>query len=130
MLGGLTFGKFLSPNGVMNFYRKRLALAGACSNVNLNRAWEEKYHPDLLQQYLRAAPTGPITPLVFITTTLGDSLSVSLTYRTALLSDAHARDAFELFLRYLDELADRYQPYWSPAATSVGRAPRPAKPAR
>lgn len=110
MLGGLTFGRFLSRRKMMNFYRKRLALAGACSNVNLNRAWEQNYHPDLLLQYLRAAPTGPITPLVFITTTLGDGLTVSLTYRNALVSESTAAAAMEMFVNCLGELAKRYRP--------------------
>ncbi|MGD1277907.1 MAG: hypothetical protein ABR964_11890 [Tepidisphaeraceae bacterium] len=92
MLGGLAAGNLLSPRQVVNLYRKRVALAGACSNVNLNRCWPWRYHPDPLMCYVRAAPTGPMTPLVFTPTTLGRALSFGLTYRKAIF-DADAADA-------------------------------------
>jgi hypothetical protein len=102
MAGGLVVGKMLSQKKVLEFYRKRVALSGACTNLNLNGSWAEKYYPDPLMAYFRAAPTGPMTPVVFAATTLGGVLSLGLTYRFAILGDVAAQSA-------LDMTADRLQ---------------------
>jgi hypothetical protein len=70
---------------IINFYRKRIPLAGGISNVNLNQDWPQTYHPHPLMQYIRVSPTGPMMPLVFTTTTLGDKLNFGLTYRDAVI---------------------------------------------
>jgi hypothetical protein len=90
MLVGLVAGNYLPPDGVVEFYRKRVSLAGANSNVNLNRCWPARYVGDPMLDYVRVAPTGPMTPLVFATTTLGKGLSVGLTYRPAIIPPGHA----------------------------------------
>jgi hypothetical protein len=105
MLVGLLAGKYLSRAGMIELYRKRVSLAGANSNVNLNRCWPAKYHGDHLLDYIRVAPTGPMTPLVFTTTTLGNGLSVGLTYRPAIISTECAAVLGTTFIDRLREAA-------------------------
>jgi hypothetical protein len=105
MLFGLMAGKCLCRNSMIELYRKRVSLAGANSNVNLNRCWPAKYHGDGLLDYIRVAPTGPMTPLVFTTTTLGKGLSVGLTYRPAIISAENASLLGETFIDRLREAA-------------------------
>ncbi len=73
------------------------------SNVNLNRTWAA-HHRDLLVRYRRISPTGPLAPVVFSVTTLGDDLQLSLTYRDALLTRAEARGLADAFLAELTAL--------------------------
>jgi hypothetical protein len=102
---GLIAGKWLSREKVMEFYRKRVSLAGANSNVNVNRCWAGKYAGCRLLDYVRVAPTGPMTPLVFATTTFGSNLSVGLTYRPAIVPAETARRAGARFIEYLHEIS-------------------------
>jgi hypothetical protein len=104
MFGGLVAGKYLTREKIIEFYRKRVPLAGASSNVNLNRCWAAKYAGNQILDYVRVAPTGPMTPLVFATTTLGNQLSVGLTYRTAIISPQQAAIIGRKFVNRLSEI--------------------------
>lgn len=105
MIAGLVAGRYLSREDVVDFYRKRVSLAGANSNVNLNGSWASRYHPGLLEQYVRVAPTGPMTPLVFAMTTMGSELSIGLTYRPAILPPDRAGMLAEAFLKRISDVA-------------------------
>jgi hypothetical protein len=104
MFYGIMAGNCLSRDSIIEFYRKRVPLAGANSNVNLNNCWAAKYAGDPVLDYLRVAPTGPITPVVFSTTTLGKGLSVGLTYRREIISADSARLMGETFVSRLAEV--------------------------
>ena len=107
MAPGLFVGKYLSREKVIEFYRKRsVPLAGANSNVNLNRCWAARYADHPVLDYIRVAPTGPMTPVVFATTTLGNQLSVGLTYRSAIITPAQAAIIGRKFIARLGEIAD------------------------
>jgi hypothetical protein len=108
MLAGLAAGKMLSREEILTFYRKRVSLAGACTNVNLNRSWALRYHPNPLLEYVRAAPTGPITPLVIAATTLGHRLSLTLTYRTAILPEDRAAALAATIMDRLEQVAGSF----------------------
>lgn len=86
MIGAMTIDRFIPDRQLYHFYRKELPMLGGLSNVNLNDSWASQYHPEPLREYLRVSPTGPLVPLVFSTTTLGDRLSFALTCRDTLLS--------------------------------------------
>jgi hypothetical protein len=49
-------------------------------------------------EYLRISPTGPMVPLVFNLTTLGDRLHLSMTYREVLLEETQAAQMADAFL--------------------------------
>ena len=74
MVVGLTIGRLLGRDKMVEFYRKRMPLAGGISNVNLNRSWAGEFHPEPLLDYIRVSPTGPLMPLVFTPTTLGKKM--------------------------------------------------------
>jgi hypothetical protein len=106
MAAGLAIGKWLSRESIIEFYRKRIPLAGASSNVNLNHCWAGKYADNPILDYIRVAPTGPMTPLVFSTTTLGDTLSISLTYRSAIIPPDQADLLCQKFISQLEKLIE------------------------
>ncbi|MBV8781512.1 MAG: hypothetical protein JO353_08955 [Phycisphaerae bacterium] len=107
MFAGLLIGRMLSKRRVLEFYRKRLPLAAGISNVNLNRSWVARYHPDPISEYIRVSPTGPMLPLVFTPTTLGESLQFGLTQRVSVIAaevaDACASDFTNRLLSVLKE---------------------------
>ena len=70
---------------LVEFYRKRLPLAGGISNVNLNATPLAPWIGRELIDYLRVSPTGPIMPLVFTPTTVGEEINVGLTVRAKLI---------------------------------------------
>jgi hypothetical protein len=105
MLAGFTVGKYYDRRRIVDFYRKRVPLAGGISNVNLNRSWAAKFHPDPLLDYIRVSPTGPMMPLVFTPTTLGDHLHFGFTYRPSLIPRDRAAEMTEHFAQGLKALA-------------------------
>jgi NRPS condensation-like uncharacterized protein len=111
MLAGIVAARMMrmKREKIVNFYRKRIPLAGGISNVNLNRDWPQRYHPDPLMQYIRVSPTGPMMPLVFTTTTLGDTLNFGLTYREAVISRERAGQIAGQFKNRLIQLCQSSQ---------------------
>jgi hypothetical protein len=114
MLAGYTVGRFYKPKKIVEFYRKRVPLAGGISNVNLNRTWAAEFHDDSRQpddarkpllDYVRVSPTGPMMPLVFTPTTLGDHLHVGVTYRPSLIAPERACEMAKQFTQRLRTLA-------------------------
>ena len=86
MAGALIIGRLLKPDQLMAFYRKRFPLAAGISNVNLNRTWVAEHAGRDIVDYFRVSPTGPIMPLVFTPSTLGDTLNFGMTYRESVIS--------------------------------------------
>jgi hypothetical protein len=109
MFAGLVAARMMGMKRekIINFYRKRVPLAGGISNVNLNQSWAQQYHPDPLIQYIRVSPTGPMMPLVFTTTTLGNDLNFGLTYREAVISRERADQIATHFTQRVSHLSER-----------------------
>lgn len=105
MFAGLAMGSFYSREKIVEFYRKRVPLAGGISNVNLNRSWAAKFHPGPILDYIRVSPTGPLMPLVFTPTTLGEHLHFGLTYRPSVIPADRANQMAEFFTRRLRSIA-------------------------
>lgn len=101
MLAGVAAGRMMSPQRMVHFYQKHLPLAGGISNVNMNRSWATRYHPDPLIDYIRVSPTGPMMPLVFATTTLGDSFHFALTYRPSVVPEERVDAMARSFMEFL-----------------------------
>ena len=104
MISALNVGRFVRPDKLYHFYRKEVPLAGGVSNVNLNPSWATRYHPDPIISYLRVSPTGPMTPIVFTTTTLGSNLQVGVTYRKGLIGAERAESMSNGFFERLRSL--------------------------
>ncbi|HEV2296057.1 MAG TPA: hypothetical protein VGR35_19590 [Tepidisphaeraceae bacterium] len=105
MAAGLAVGGLFSRERMIEFYRKRVPLAGGTSNVNLTDTWAAEYHPAALLEYLRVSPTGPIMPLVFSTTTLARQFNLCLTRRNAIVSEATASAILDTIVNRLDRTA-------------------------
>jgi hypothetical protein len=104
MSAAMFIGKLSKPDEVYHFYRKELPLAGGSSNVDLTRSWVNDYHPTPLLDYIRISPTGPMTPLVVTTTTLGENFHLGVTHRTGLISTELAADVARMFLHRLEKI--------------------------
>jgi hypothetical protein len=103
MSAALVVGTLSRPDELYHFYRKELPLAGGISNVDLTRTWAGHY-PDILLDYIRVSPTGPMTPLVVTTTTLAGQFNVGLTHRTGLIDPQRAGDVAKMFIGRLESL--------------------------
>jgi NRPS condensation-like uncharacterized protein len=106
MFAALLTSRVTPPKEMYKSYRKYMPLSGGISNVNLNHSWAKEYHPSPLMEYIRVSPTGPMVPLVFTTTTLGEELLFGLTYRSALFTDELAQKIAATFLARLGQLAE------------------------
>lgn len=92
LVASLATRPFVPAKRVYGFVRKETPMSAGVSNVNLNRTWVAAESPGLIARYRRISPAGPLAPVVFSVTSLGDDLHLSLTYRTALFTadDAEA----------------------------------------
>lgn len=105
MAAAQAMNPLVPDRNLYRFYRKELPMAGGLSNVTLNQSWAARYHPDPLREYLRISPTGPLVPLVFSTTTLGERLFVAMTHRQTLLDPERASAMLNSFIDRLAGLA-------------------------
>jgi hypothetical protein len=101
MAVGYTQGRWLSQKRLAAFYRNYMPLFGGISNVNMNRSWPSKYHPEPLLDYIRVAPTGPMVPVVIAVTTLGNRFTFVLTRRASVVDADRGKLLVQTFL---DEL--------------------------
>jgi NRPS condensation-like uncharacterized protein len=86
-------------------FPKTLPLMGGISNVNLTGSWMEQRElasgkPQVID-YLRISPVGPLLPLVFTLSTIGNRLSLGVTYRTTAFSRADAEQIAKDFVDVL-----------------------------
>jgi hypothetical protein len=103
MLAGVISGQMIHPDKQVHFYQKHIPLAGGISNVNMNRSWATVYHPSPLLDYIRVSPTGPMMPLVFATTTLGENFHFSLTFRPSIVPANQVDAMAQTFVNFLDQ---------------------------
>ncbi len=104
MTVAVAIGRFTKGKRLNSFYRKETPLIGGVSNVNLNPTWAARYRPLQLLSFHRVSPTGPMTPAVFTTTTLGNALHICTTFRAGLLDAEQANAITEAFLARLRSL--------------------------
>lgn len=90
----LAIGCFLSERWparkLLEFYRKRLPLAGGISNVEMSRDPLSSLHPSPLRDYIRVSPAGPMMPLAFTPTTLGNQSHIGFTYKPGAMDEQSA----------------------------------------
>lgn len=89
----LILSRFMSKDNAYHYSRKHMPLAAGISNVNLGPTWLAEAHPNLVTDFLRASPTGPVIPLALTPTTLGSRFHVAMSIRSALI-DPPAAAAF------------------------------------
>lgn len=95
---GLALGRFMPRRRLYHFYRKSMPLAAGLSSVSV--ASDDLPAPEILD-YIRISPTGPMAPAVLSTTEMNGRLSLALTYRPAVISDASAGAILHDFVEVL-----------------------------
>jgi hypothetical protein len=94
--------RFFSPERRKKFYPKHYPLWGGITNMNLNLLWDPNAKGAPVD-YFRGVSTGPVTPLVLSVTTLGDTVNLGLSYRTAVFSKADIENFRCHFHEQVDE---------------------------
>ena len=78
------------PRSKAQLFQKGMPLVAGISNVNLTGSWADQEEADdarpRVLDYLRVSPVGPLLPMVFTVTTIGDRLSLCVTFRTTAFS--------------------------------------------
>ncbi len=77
-------------------FQKGLPLLAGISNVNLTGSWADQGKETLRDRvtvldYFRVSPVGPLLPLLFTLTTIGERLSLCVTYRTTAFTQEQAQ---------------------------------------
>lgn len=98
---GLHLARRMNTNSMIEFYRKRFPLAGGISNVNLTGSWVNTIPQ--AQAYHRISPTGPLMPIVFTPTTVGNRLNLCYSYKKAILDDSSASRIVNRMIQLLQQ---------------------------
>jgi NRPS condensation-like uncharacterized protein len=85
------------------FYPKYYPLWGGITNVNLNTLWRFEDEKDPTD-YLRAVSTGPVSPLVFAITTVGEVVNIGVSFKTTVFSRTEINRIITDFSRSIDTL--------------------------
>jgi hypothetical protein len=101
---GAIVWRFLSTARRWRVYAKTYPVWAGLSMLNVNALWNP-HGNEQVPEYIRAASTGPLSPIVFAVTTAGDVLHAGITYRRGAF-DAAEIDAFaQGFARAVAEIA-------------------------
>lgn len=92
------------PYSQARLFSRAMPLVAGISNVNLSGTWSDQQPagdgPAVLD-YLRVSPVGPLLPMVFTVTTIGERLSLCFTYRTAAFKRDVAQELTAAFIQRL-----------------------------
>jgi hypothetical protein len=78
--------RFLSDDRRDRIFPKHYPVWAGVTGINVNSLWVHAAERFPSIEYLRAVSTGPLAPLVFAITTMGEVLQVGITYRSAAVS--------------------------------------------
>lgn len=98
--------RFFSPARRKKFYQKNYPLWAGLTNMNLNSLWQPSAEEGLID-YFRGVSTGPVTPLVFSVTTVGDHANVGLSYRSTVFSPQDIEQVQGHFVQHLEQLREQ-----------------------
>jgi len=98
LLGALW--RYASPSRRQSLYLKYHPVLAGITPLNVDAL--RRHGSGAPGDYLRAASTGPTSPLVVALTTSGQALRVGITYRTTAVSDEQAREVVRNLQRTLD----------------------------
>ena len=86
-------------------YAKHYPLWAGATTLNLNPIWSDSGAArSAALDYMRAVPTGPMTPLVLAATTAHEVLHLGIAYRRAAYTAAAAEGIAARLLRCFEEL--------------------------
>jgi NRPS condensation-like uncharacterized protein len=98
--------RFLSPRQRARLYSKHYPTVAGLTTLNVDAIWNGVEGTDRFD-YLRAVPTGPLTPIVFAVTTVHDRLNVGVAYRPSTYPRAVVDEIVAEFTRCIDRLRCR-----------------------
>ena len=75
---------------LIDFYRRRIPITGALTNVNLSHSWAVGFHPSPIMSYFRVSAPGPTVPFVLAVSTLGSQFNVAMTWRPGIIKENDA----------------------------------------
>ncbi len=79
---------FLNTGRRQRLYAKAYPVLAGLTSLNVDALWESPTTNGQAPAYLRAVPTGPITPLVVAATSSGNALALGLSYRRSAFTAA------------------------------------------
>jgi hypothetical protein len=85
--GGLAW-RFMTPGQHKQMDAKNYPVWGGLSALNVEGIWNEVPGDTPVRHYLRAVSTGPAAPIIVAPASVGDGLSVGVTYRTSAFTRA------------------------------------------
>jgi hypothetical protein len=100
--GGLVW-RFLKPERRTRFHGKAYPVWAGVSSLNVDAQWERTAAP--APEYLRAVPTGPLTPLVIAATTAAGRLEIGISFRTAAFTRAEIGNMVASIIHCIDSLS-------------------------
>ena len=80
-VGGLMW-RFLTPERRARFHGKAYPVWAGMSALHVDALWQRAPGVSPTPEYVRAVPTGPLTPLVVAATTAAGSLEIGISFRT------------------------------------------------
>lgn len=96
------FMPMLSLHRRARFYARNYPLWAGITNMNLNTVWPMKQGEGPVD-YLRGVSTGPITPCVFAITTVGEKVSIGVTFRRAVYKSEDMEGIINRFLLAIED---------------------------
>ncbi len=96
------FMPMLKPGRRAAFYAKNYPLWAGITNMNLNTIWPMN-QGERPAGYLRGVSTGPITPCVFAVTTVGEQITVGVSYRSSVYTPEDMNGIVDRFRRVVEE---------------------------
>ena len=76
-------GAFLSVPRRRRFFAKHYPVWAGTTPLNVTALWGDEIDGQPPPEYIRAVPTGPLSPIALAVTTAGDDVHVGITFRTA-----------------------------------------------
>jgi hypothetical protein len=105
-LGAAGLGwRLLSVERRRRFLAKHYPLLAGITTLHVDPLWEGMRRDPTLQEYLRGVSTGPLAPLVFAFTTLGETMWLGVSFREADVDRTVASAAAQEFVDCIKRLA-------------------------
>ena len=94
----------LSPAQRRCFLAKHYPIWAGLTALRVDPLWDGASGGAQLREYLRAVSTGPLAPIVLAVTTLGGTMWLGVSFRTADVEAATAERVAQEFLRHMASL--------------------------
>jgi hypothetical protein len=96
--------RFLGLERRRRFFAKHYPIWAGVTSLNIDPLWRAAAAPGAPPEYLRAVPTGPMSPMVFAITTFRGAMQLGVSFRTTDLSRETALRVATTFLGQVHDL--------------------------